>query len=202
LLGVPPQEREALAAGALLHDIGKIGISDNILLKPGPLSPAEWIEMRKHPGIGAEILRDLEHLREAREVVLHHQEHFDGMGYPQRLARGDIPFGARIFAVADTLDAITSDRPYRHAASFAAAQAEIARVSGTQFDPAVVGAFLAVPLEEWRHIRSTIAEAPLDTVAGSCLALRDGAASLLPDAWPMADGIPHHEAAAIRLAAP
>ncbi len=161
LLGMPPGEREPLAAGALLHDIGKIGIPDQILLKPGPLSPPEWVEMRKHPTIGAEILRGLDHLPGAREIVLTHQEHFDGTGYPRGLSKDEIPFGARIFAVADTLDAITSDRPYHRAAPFPAAQAEIARHSGTQFDPEVVRAFLAVPLEEWRFLRSTIGDAPL-----------------------------------------
>ena len=160
VLGVPSSEREPLGAGALLHDIGKIGIPDQILLKPAPLSPTEWVEMRKHPTIGAEILRGLAHLPGAREIVLTHQERFDGRGYPRGLSRDEIPFGARIFAVADTLDAITSDRPYRRAASFVSAQAEIARHGGTQFDPKVVRAFLSVSLEEWRRIRATIGDAP------------------------------------------
>jgi putative nucleotidyltransferase with HDIG domain len=160
LLGMPVAEREPLAAGALLHDIGKIGIPDHILLKPGPLSPHEWVEMRKHPTIGAEILRGLTHLPGAQEIVLTHQERFDGTGYPHGLAKHDIPFGSRIFAVADTLDAITSDRSYHRAAPFAEAHAEIARHGGTQFDPEVVRAFLGVPLDEWRRIRATIGDAP------------------------------------------
>jgi putative nucleotidyltransferase with HDIG domain len=160
LLGVPAAEREPLAAGALLHDIGKIGIPDHILLKPGPLSPQEWVEMRKHPTIGAEILRGLDHLPGAREIVLTHQERFDGAGYPHGLAKHDIPFGARIFAVADALDAITSDRPYHRAAPFTKAHDEIMRHGGTQFDPEVVRAFLTVPLDEWRRIRATIGDAP------------------------------------------
>ena len=161
LLGVPAAAREPLAAGALLHDIGKIGIPDQILLKPGPLSPDEWVEMRKHPSIGAEILRGLHHLPGAQEIVLTHQERFDGTGYPRGLAKHDIPFGARIFAVADTLDAITSDRSYHRAAPFDEAHAEIARHGGTQFDPEVVRAFLGVPLDEWSRIRATIGDAPV-----------------------------------------
>ncbi len=189
LLGVPALEREPLAAGALLHDIGKIGIPDHILLKPGPLSPSEWVEMRRHPSIGAEILRDLDHLPGAREIVLTHQERFDGTGYPQGLSREEIPFGARIFAVADTLDAITSDRPYHRAAPFAAAQAEIARHAGTQFDPAVVQAFLAVPLEEWRHIRATIGDAQTSSPESSGLDV-PGSPTPPPDGNPLNVGAP------------
>ncbi len=131
-----------IARGALLHDIGKIGVPDSILLKAGPLTATEWIEMRRHPETGWQILQAIEFLRAPAEVVLSHQERWDGSGYPRKLSREQIPLGARIFAIADTLDAITSDRPYRRAASFPEARAEIARCAGTQFDPACVEAFL------------------------------------------------------------
>lgn len=159
-LGLPVVQRNVLAIGALLHDIGKIGIPDHILMKSGPLSPAEWVDMRKHPAIGAEILRDLDHLRHAREIVLTHHERFDGRGYHAGLAGPNIPLGARIFAVADALDAITSDRPYRRKATFVRARDEIARHAGTQFDPAVIAAFLAVPLKEWERIRTEVDAMP------------------------------------------
>ncbi len=134
-------ERAQLARGALLHDIGKIGVPDGILLKAGPLTACEWTEMRRHPETGWQILQAIEFLRAPAEIVLAHQERWDGTGYPRKLAREQIPLGARIFAIADTLDAITSDRPYRRASSFPEARAEIARCSGTQFDPACVKAF-------------------------------------------------------------
>jgi putative nucleotidyltransferase with HDIG domain len=143
-LGVESPELEEVARGALLHDIGKIGVADSILLKPGPLTPAEWTEMRKHPDIGYQIIGNIPFLRQAAEIVLSHQERWDGAGYPRRLAGEAIPRGARIFAVADTLDAIVTDRPYRKGRSFEEARAEIERCSGTQFDPRVVRAFLSI----------------------------------------------------------
>src|SRR5512140_1082433 len=132
---IPDADQEDIGRGALLHDIGKIGVPDSILLKRGPLTPAEWVEMRKHPEVGYRILQSIEFLRPAAEIVLAHQERWDGGGYPRKLAREEIPLGARIFMIADTLDAMTSDRPYRKAATFAQARAEIARCAGTQFDP-------------------------------------------------------------------
>lgn len=141
-MGVEEPELGAICRGALLHDIGKIGVSDAVLLKPGPLTSAEWAEMRRHPEIGYEILRNIPFLHEPAEIVLAHQERWDGKGYPRGLKGEAIPLGARIFAVADTLDAMTSDRPYRKGVSFAVARAEIVRCSGTQFDPEVVRAFL------------------------------------------------------------
>lgn len=140
-LGLEGEELDEVGRGALLHDIGKIGVSDSILLKPGPLTPAEWTEMRRHPEIGYRILSSVPFLGQAAEIVLSHQERWDGRGYPHGLAGEQIPLGARIFAVADTLDAIVSDRPYRRGASFAEARAEIRRCAGTQFDPQVVEAF-------------------------------------------------------------
>jgi len=142
--------------GALLHDVGKIGVRDSILLKPGKLSEEEWVEMRKHPQIGYNILQSIEFLSPAAEIVLCHQERWDGKGYPNGLAGPDIPLGARIFAVVDTLDAMTSNRPYRKALSFETAWNEIRECSGTQFDPRVAEAFLAVPLESWISIHDSV----------------------------------------------
>jgi putative nucleotidyltransferase with HDIG domain len=133
---------EDLMRAALLHDVGKIGVSDYILHKPGPLTPEEWQEMRRHPVIGYEMLKGVRFLAEAAEIVYSHHERFDGKGYPRALAGDEIPLGARIFAVADTFDAMTSDRPYRRALPWEAARDEIVRHSGTQFDARVVEAFL------------------------------------------------------------
>lgn len=136
-----------LERGALLHDIGKIGISDAILHKPGSLNDDEWTEMREHPSIGHEMLKDIEFLRGAAEVVGSHHEWYDGSGYPLRLKGEAIPLGARIFAVADAFDAITSDRPYRGARPYLAAIREIRSLAGTQFDPEVVNALLRLQVD-------------------------------------------------------
>lgn len=128
---------------ALLHDIGKIGTPDAILLKHGSLTQEEWKIMWQHPETGQHILASVSHLALAAEVVLCHEERFDGSGYPRGLAGEAIPLWARLFAVIDTLDAITSDRPYRKGLSFDMAKAEILRMSGTQFDPQAVEAFSA-----------------------------------------------------------
>lgn len=138
------QELDEIGRGALLHDIGKIGVPDAVLLKPGKLTPDEWIEMRKHPDIGFNMIAPIPFLSTPAQIVLSHQERFDGEGYPRKMRREDIHIGARIFAVADTLDAMTSDRPYRKGTSFANAIAEISRCTGTQFDPEVVKAFLDI----------------------------------------------------------
>ncbi len=129
--------------GALLHDVGKIGIPDSILLKPGPLTQAERELMRTHPEKGHAILAGVPFLQDAAQIVLSHEEHFDGGGYPRGLAGEAIPFGARLFAVIDTLDAMTSDRPYRRGLPFSAAKAEIQRLDGSQYDPTAVEAFMA-----------------------------------------------------------
>lgn len=144
--------------GALLHDIGKIGIPDRILLKPGKLTPEEWIEMKKHPVMGYDMCRKIESLQQAAQIVLHHHETWDGLGYPYGLKREEIPLGARIFAIADCLDAMTSDRPYRTALPFSTARAEIHRFSGKQFDPDIVDVFLKIPEARWKHIRSCVSE--------------------------------------------
>jgi putative nucleotidyltransferase with HDIG domain len=137
-----------LERGALLHDVGKIGIPDNVLLKTGPLTPAERALMNEHPRLGHEMLRGISFLKDALPVVLYHQEMYDGSGYPSGLHGTEIPLAARIFAVADTYDAMTSMRPYREPLSHEQALAEIRRCSGTQFDPVVVAAFLSLFEEE------------------------------------------------------
>jgi putative nucleotidyltransferase with HDIG domain len=155
-IGIGPAEIKVIARGAFLHDIGKMAIPDEILRKPGKLSDEEEDVMREHCTRGYHMLRKIPFLAGAAEIVFSHQEHFDGSGYPNRLSGGEIPIGARIFAVADTLDAITSDRPYRRGRSFDAAREEILRCSGTQFDPGVVEVFLKIPNELWHELRSEI----------------------------------------------
>jgi response regulator RpfG family c-di-GMP phosphodiesterase len=152
------QELAEIARGALLHDIGKIGIPDSILLKPGPLTKDEWKEMRRHPEVGFQILHGIPFLKTPAEIVLSHQERFDGAGYPRGLGGDKIPIGARIFAIADTFDAITNDRPYRKGASFDAAKAEILRCSGTQFDPDCVEAFLQLDNPRLTQIREATSQ--------------------------------------------
>ncbi|MBZ5534429.1 MAG: response regulator [Acidobacteriia bacterium] len=152
-LGVDATLLPDLSRGAMLHDVGKIGVSDNILMKPGKLTETEWIEMRKHPQTGYWILDGIQGLKAASEIVLAHQEKFDGSGYPRNLKGEDITPGARIFAVIDCFDAITSDRPYRKAAGYETARGEIIRCSGMQFDPYVVKHFLEIPPHEWTEIR-------------------------------------------------
>jgi putative nucleotidyltransferase with HDIG domain len=155
-MGIPPAEIKVIARGAFLHDIGKMAIPDEILRKPGKLTIEEQDVMREHCTRGYHMLRKIPFLAGAAEIVFCHQEHFDGTGYPSGLRGNEIPIGARIFAVADTLDAITSDRPYRQANSFDAARAEILRCSNTQFDSAVVEVFLKIPNELWQELRAEI----------------------------------------------
>ena len=152
--GVPEADIPDLEHGVLLHDIGKIGIPDAILLKPGRLTPEEWATMRRHPAIGKRLIEGVPFLRGAIPIVYCHHERWDGTGYPRGLKGDEIPLGARIFAVVDAFDAMTFDRPYSKAIPFDAAQAEIKRCAGSHFDPAVVEAFLRVPdavLEEIRR---------------------------------------------------
>lgn len=150
-LGLDQHELQHIELGALLHDIGKIGISDSILLKPGKLTEEEWVQMRQHSRLGYQLLEGIDFLSEARVTVLHHHERWDGHGYPDGLSQHHICLGARIFAVCDTLDAITSDRPYRKGRPLAVAVEEIQRCSGSQFDPRVVDAFLEVGTQRWQR---------------------------------------------------
>jgi len=152
-LGIREPELMVIEHGALLHDIGKIGIQDEVLLKPGPLDAGEWRTMKQHPELGWRLLQRVDYLRLASQIVLEHQEKWDGTGYPAGLEGRGICIGARVFHVVDTLDAITSDRPYRQARPFAAAREELLRCRATQFDPEVVDAFLSIPAEEWERIR-------------------------------------------------
>ena len=152
--GLPEAELDALGRGVLLHDIGKIGISDAILLKPGPLTPEEWTIMRSHPSVGRQLLERIPFLRDAIPVVYHHHERWDGTGYPLGLAGPAIPMGARIFAVADAFDAMTFDRPYSTAITMQAARERIREAAGTHFDPDVVATFLALPLEVFEEARA------------------------------------------------
>jgi len=152
--GYPPALMPSLEQAALLHDIGKIAVSDAILLKPAKLTAEEWVDMRKHPIAGDEILRRVPFLRPASAIVRHHHERFDGTGYPDALKDAQIPLGARLFAVADTLDAMTSDRLYRQAPGWEAARNEIRLYSGKQFDPQIVELFLKVPPTAWMQVRS------------------------------------------------
>jgi putative nucleotidyltransferase with HDIG domain len=157
-MGVASTEIKMIARGAFLHDIGKMALADEILLKPGPLTAEEQTVVRRHCANGYDMLRKIPFLHEAAEIVYTHQEHYDGGGYPSGLRGSEIPIGARIFAVADALDAITSERPYRKARSFEKARKEIQRCSGTQFDPAVVEVFLKVPIGVWQELRTQIGE--------------------------------------------
>jgi len=145
-MGIASDSRgwQELQWAALLHDVGKIGVPDSILRKTGGLSDEDWQAMREHPTAGHEILRDVEFLGAAAEIVYAHHERYDGFGYPRGLAGEAIPLGARIFSVADAFDAMTSDRPYRAALAIEAALVEVLRNSGSQFDPEVVDAFLRV----------------------------------------------------------
>jgi putative nucleotidyltransferase with HDIG domain len=155
-MGLPREPIAVIARGAFLHDIGKMAIPDRILRKPGALDPDEVAIMREHCYRGYQILAKIPFLREASEIVYSHQERFDGTGYPRGLKGTEIPLGSRIFSIADTLDAITSDRPYRPAQSLTAAREEIRKWSGRQFDPDVVAVFLEMPDNIWENLRREI----------------------------------------------
>jgi putative nucleotidyltransferase with HDIG domain len=155
-MGLDPSTLRQMARGAFLHDIGKMGIPDAILRKPGPLTAEEEAIMRRHCEIGYQVLQSIPFLREAAQIVLCHQERYDGSGYPRGLRGEEIPLGARIFAVADALDAMISDRPYRKALPIDVAREEIRRCAGTQFDPQVVEVFLSLPESLWLELRDTL----------------------------------------------
>lgn len=155
-IGMSGSELGVLEKGVFLHDIGKIGIPDSILLRPGKLTKEEMEVMKTHAELGMRLIYRVDFLREAAQIVYSHQEHYDGGGYPRRLRGEQIPLGARVFAVVDALDAMTSDRPYRRAIPFSAAREEIVRTSGRQFDPKVVEAFLRVPEREWIAARRRV----------------------------------------------
>ncbi len=150
--GLPSEKMKALEFGSLLHDIGKIGVPDSILRKPGKLTEEEWVKMREHPVHGQQILRGIEFLEGAARVVAQHHEKWDGSGYPLGLREEDVDVCARIFAVADAFDAITSDRVYRRGKSYQEAAQELDDWAGRQFDPKVVEAFHRVPQDDWDEL--------------------------------------------------
>jgi putative nucleotidyltransferase with HDIG domain len=155
-MGLSSEQIRVIGRGAFLHDIGKMAIPDKILHKPGRLDPDEILIMREHCYRGYKMLSRIPFLAEAAEIVYAHQEKYDGTGYPRGLKGEEIPLGARIFSVADTLDAITSDRAYRKAQPISAAREEIQRCSGTQFDPQVVNIFLEMKENLWEDLRKSI----------------------------------------------
>jgi putative nucleotidyltransferase with HDIG domain len=166
-MGLPREQINTIARGAFLHDIGKIAIPDKILNKPGKLEPDEMTIMKEHAYHGYQIVKKIPFLAEAAEIVYSHQERFDGSGYPRNLKGAEIPLGARIFSVADTLDAITSDRIYRRKQTLEAAREEIHRWAGRQFDPEVVKTFLEMPDNIWEDLRREIQDATIYRVASS-----------------------------------
>jgi putative nucleotidyltransferase with HDIG domain len=158
-IGLPKEEISVIARGAFLHDIGKMAIPDEILHKPGKLTEEQTAIMREHAYSGYKIVSKIPFLAEASEIVYSHQEYFDGSGYPRGLKGDEIPLGARIFSIADTLDAMTSDRPYRAAKTFGEAREEIRKWSGRQFDPSIVKVFLEMPDNIWEELRKDISGA-------------------------------------------
>jgi cyclic di-GMP phosphodiesterase len=175
-MGLPGEHIRVIARGAFLHDIGKMAIPDAILRKPGKLDTREIEQMQEHSYHGYQILRKIPFLAEASDIVYSHQERFDGTGYPRGLKGEEIPLGARIFAIADTLDAITSDRPYRAAQTLTAARKEIERCSGGQFDPEIVKVFLQMPDNIWEDLRREINSQGYHFVAESKALPENGAA--------------------------
>lgn len=155
-MGLSSDRIRVIARGAFLHDIGKMAIPDAILRKPGALTPEEINIMKEHCWHGYQILRKIPFLTEAAEIVYAHQEKWDGTGYPRQLKGDEIPLGSRIFSLADTMDAIMSDRPYRAAQPFSAARDEIVRFAGRQFDPNIVKAFVDMPESIWHDLRKEI----------------------------------------------
>ena len=155
-MGLSKDQIAVIARGAFLHDIGKMAVPDAILRKPGKLTPDEILIMQEHCYHGYEILKKIPFLGEAAEIVYAHQERYDGTGYPRGLKGEQIPLGARMFSVADTLDAITSDRPYRPAQTLTAARIEIEKWSGRQFDPEVVKIFLSMDENIWPDLRKEV----------------------------------------------
>jgi PAS domain S-box-containing protein/putative nucleotidyltransferase with HDIG domain len=160
-MSISDENLEIIKTGALLHDIGKIAIPDAILHKPGPLNDEEWEIMRKHPKRGEQMIGGIQFLENPAKIVISHHERCDGKGYPNGLSGEDIPLGARIFAVADTLDAITSDRPYRKGRSFSVARKEILAWTGSQFDPQVIEAFNKISDNEWIEIKKNVHKKPI-----------------------------------------
>ncbi len=157
-MGLKKKQMQILGQGALLHDIGKIGTPDAILLKPGPLDDEQWHIMKQHPETGRHMLLTVPFLKDAAEIVYCHHEHYDGSGYPRGLTGEQIPLEARIFTVADVFDALSSDRPYRKKMSYEDVKEEIIKGSGTHFDPKVINAFLQISDDKWTEIEKQVSE--------------------------------------------
>lgn len=157
-IGLNKESVKNIRRGALIHDIGKIGVPDAVLHKPGTLDVEERNIINRHPLAGYNMLSGIPYLREEIQIVICHQEKWDGTGYPNGLSGEAIPIGARLFAIADTFDALTSDRPYRQGCSYETARGIIEEESGKQFDPQAVEAFLAIPGEQWMQIRTKVTE--------------------------------------------
>jgi ribonuclease P protein subunit RPR2 len=156
IAGLEVADSPQIEFGFLLHDVGKVAVPDAILFKSSSLTEEEYALVRRHPIIGSDILRDVDFLGEGKLVVRHHHERWDGTGYPDGLSGDAIPLAARVFAVADALDALTTDRPYRPASSFAHARAEVLAGAGTQFDPDVVAAYEEIPDTTFERMRATL----------------------------------------------
>jgi HD-GYP domain-containing protein (c-di-GMP phosphodiesterase class II) len=154
--GLDVADSPQIEFGFLLHDIGKVGVPDAILFKSSTLTEEEYALVRRHPVIGSEILRDVDFLGEGKLVVRHHHERWDGAGYPDGLSGDTIPLAARVFAVADALDALTTDRPYRPASTFKRARAVVLAGAGTQFDPEVVAAFGEISDSTFERLRRNL----------------------------------------------
>lgn len=165
-MNLTESELSMLAKGALLHDIGKIGVPDSILLKPGKLTEEEWEIMRKHAELGYTMLKKIEFLEESAVIVYSHHEHFDGSGYPKGLSGTDIPLGARIFSIVDAFDAMTSKRAYRDEMAFDKAVERIKEASGSQFDPQIVEVFMKIDLSVWEDIKENIDESGSNFLKG------------------------------------
>ena len=155
-MGLSATETRGIARGAFLHDIGKMAIPDSILLKPSKLDAEEMALMRTHSDLGYNMLRRIKYLDDAAEIVWTHHEQYDGTGYPRNISGDQIPLGSRLFAIADTLDAMTSDRPYRRACTFEQARHEIVRCTGSQFDPGVTKFYARMPDQLWQQLQIEI----------------------------------------------
>jgi HD-GYP domain-containing protein (c-di-GMP phosphodiesterase class II) len=154
--GLAVEDSPQIEFGFLLHDVGKVAVPDAILFKSSSLTEEEYSLVRRHPLIGSEILRDIDFLGEGKLVVRHHHERWDGQGYPDGLEGDAIPLAARVFAVADALDALTTDRPYRPASSFSVARQEVLRGAGSQFDPVVVAAYRQIPDRTFEALKESL----------------------------------------------
>ena len=166
VLGLSDEEVERVRIAGIVHDVGKIGVPESVLCKPGRLTDEEFEKIKKHPEIGFRILEGIPGLQDILPGVLHHHERYDGRGYPHGLAGEDVPLLARIIGVADTFDAMSSNRAYRSKMSREVVLAEIAKCSGTQFDPAVAEAFLRLNLSEYdRMVADHAAQDPLERAA-------------------------------------